>query len=153
MRTPQSEALFGFYKNAARLAQAMNVRADRELPEGMTLSRFELLDLLAETAEPLSPLSIARKLHMTPAAVTHHLRHLGAGGLVKVETDKDDRRAKLVSLTPQGKGAHRAAMIGLSGLTTQLLGRFSADEFHSPNSLLEKFADWLENPDKNADKG
>lgn len=145
MRTWEAEQLFEFYKNAAHLGRAMATRAGQALPESITMARFEMLDLIAGATNPVSPLQIAGDLDLTPAAVTHHLKHLQRAGLLEIAPDPADGRAKRVSLSDSGRQAHRDCMIALFPLTTRMLSSPSAAGIADANTTLKAFAHWLEN--------
>jgi len=150
MRTPDAQQLFDFYRNATRLARSMAARAERVLPDDVTMPRFELLDLLAGETTPVSPMFLANKQHLTPAAVTHLLKHLDRSGWLEIMPDPYDGRAKRVALSEDGRGVHRDCMIALSGLTTRLLSELSATGAADANAMLVAFAQGLENDDSGA---
>jgi len=125
-------------------------RADGVLPDGVTMSRFELLDHLESENRSVSPLQIAEGLNLTPAAVTHLLKHLQRAGWLEIMQDPDDGRAKRILLTDEGRIKHRECMIALSGLTTQMLLQFHPAKVAHANATLTTFPRWLANNDHRA---
>ena len=136
MRTQDAQDLFDLYRNAARLSRSMVGLADRVLPDGVAMSRFELLDHLASENPSVSPLQLAEGLNLTPAAVTHLLKHLQRSGWLEITPDPDDGRAKRILLTDEGRTKHRECMIALSGLTTRKLSQLQSESVANANATL-----------------
>lgn len=68
--------------------------------QGLAPHQFRALRIIAQ--EPVRPARLAEALAITPRAVTDVVDALEAAGLVAVDADPDDRRAKLVSATDLG---------------------------------------------------
>jgi MarR family transcriptional regulator, 2-MHQ and catechol-resistance regulon repressor len=91
----------------------------------MCLSDFAILEtLLNRGAQPVN--TIGQRIPLTSGAVTTAVDRLEARGLVVRRFDPTDRRARLVSLTPEGRktigamfGRHKAAMDRLGGSLTK----------------------------------
>jgi len=71
---------------------------------GLSLARTKVLEVLARRG-PLAQSSLAEELGQAPRSVTQSVEALEREGLVERTTSPEDRRAKLVSLTPQGSRA------------------------------------------------
>jgi MarR family 2-MHQ and catechol resistance regulon transcriptional repressor len=94
-------------------------------PLGLGSSDFAILELLLHRGrQPVN--AIGRRVDLTSGAITSAVDRLEAQGLVVRTADAQDRRTRLVSLTPKGTarirevfGVHERAMEGAThGLTT-----------------------------------
>jgi MarR family 2-MHQ and catechol resistance regulon transcriptional repressor len=101
----------------AKAFRALRVHAERSL-EGidMCLSDFAILELLLNRGpQPVN--TIGRRIDLTSGSVTTAVDRLEGRGWVVRSSAPDDRRSRIVSLTPDGKkcigqvfGHHRDAM-------------------------------------------
>ncbi|MGA8528147.1 MAG: MarR family transcriptional regulator [Acidobacteriaceae bacterium] len=86
-----------------RAARALARRFDQALlPLGLTNGQFSLLMSLNRPQPPLIG-SVAELLAMDRTTLTAALKPLERRGLVTVKVDPQDRRGRLLCLTPQGK--------------------------------------------------
>jgi DNA-binding MarR family transcriptional regulator len=87
-----------------RAARALARRFDEALRSvGLTNGQFSLLVSL-NRPESASMASVANLLAMDRTTLTAALKPLERRGLLKVGRDSADRRSRLLSLTPQGRG-------------------------------------------------
>src|SRR5437762_13396397 len=90
-------------------------------PSGLGSSDFAILELLLHRGQqPVN--AIGRRVELTSGAIPSAVDRLEAQGLVVRAADAQDRRARLVSLTPRGAarirrlfGVHKRAMEGATG--------------------------------------
>ena len=86
-----------------RAARALGRRFDEALrPVGLTNGQFSLLVSL-NRPEPPGMASVASLLAMDRTTLTAALKPLRRRGLVRVTPDPDDRRGRLMKLTPKGR--------------------------------------------------
>lgn len=86
-----------------RAARALARRFDEALrPLGLTNGQFSLLMSLNRPESPAIG-AVASLLAMDRTTLTAALKPLERRGLIKITTDYDDHRARLLQLTPQGK--------------------------------------------------
>src|ERR1700739_3337381 len=108
-RLPNSVAgMFAIYETQAVL--------QRELERDERFAAYSHPEklLLAYLAEPMRMGEIAEPLGCLPSSVTAIVDRLGAAGLLRRESDPDDRRAKRLVLTEKGlKG--RATLMKAAG--------------------------------------
>jgi DNA-binding MarR family transcriptional regulator len=84
-----------------RAARALARRFDAALrPLGLTNGQFSLLMALNRPAPPTIA-AVASLLAMDRTTLTAALKPLTRRGLIKITTDHDDNRARLLELTPQ----------------------------------------------------
>src|SRR5215475_10826894 len=93
-----------------RAARALARRFDEALrPVGLTNGQFSLLMAL-NRPEPPTMGPVAQLLAMDRTTLTAALKPLQREGLVKIDTDPDDRRSHLLSLTDKGYGVLASAV-------------------------------------------
>ncbi|MGH9614735.1 MAG: MarR family winged helix-turn-helix transcriptional regulator [Bryobacteraceae bacterium] len=86
-----------------RAARALARRFDDALrPLGLTNGQFSLLMSL-NRPQPPGMAAVASLLAMDRTTLTAALKPLERRGLVKVKTDRADRRSHLITLTPKGR--------------------------------------------------
>jgi DNA-binding MarR family transcriptional regulator len=87
-----------------RAARALARRFDNALrPLGLTNGQFSLMMSLNRPEAPTMG-AVASLLAMDRTTLTAALKPLQRRRLVKIATPKDDHRARLLELTPQGRG-------------------------------------------------
>jgi len=96
--------------------QLVRNRLSKVLPNGMELSHFGVLNLLARLQAERTPAELARAFHVTRGAMTNTLAKLEWAGYVHIRPDWDDARRKMVSISPSGRAARDAALAAISPL-------------------------------------
>ncbi|MDX2234056.1 MAG: MarR family transcriptional regulator [Hyphomonadaceae bacterium] len=86
----------------AIIAQLSRAAMERGMPEGVSAAGFGVLNHLARLPGEWSPARLARAFQVTKGAMTNTLQRLEAAGLVRVDADAADGRAKIVRLLPKG---------------------------------------------------
>lgn len=93
-----------------RAARSLARRFDEALrPLGLTNGQFSLLMSL-NRPKPAGMGSVASLLALDRTTLTAALKPLERRGLVKVTADPDDRRSRLMTLTPKGTSLLASAM-------------------------------------------
>ncbi|MET9497175.1 MarR family transcriptional regulator [Streptomyces sp. NPDC006552] len=118
---PQVEAIVSAL---GRLNRRMNVAYGRQTAEiGISNTEWEVLKALVLSGSPyrLGPGELARRLGLTPAAMTHRIDRMVQEGLVTRDRDETNRVRVIVELTPQGREKWLAAMRLASVFEEELL--------------------------------
>ncbi|MCF6526342.1 MarR family winged helix-turn-helix transcriptional regulator [Streptomyces sp. JJ36] len=90
----------------SRLDRRMNVAYGRQLATlGLSNPEWEVLKELVMAGRPyqLWPGTIARRLGLTPAAMTHRIDRMVQDGLVTRERDEENRTRVIIGLTDEGR--------------------------------------------------
>ncbi|SEQ93825.1 MarR family winged helix-turn-helix transcriptional regulator [Microlunatus flavus] len=84
---------------------------------------FDVLAALRRSGEPYraSPGSLVRATGVTSGTMTNRVDRLAARGLVRRDSDPDDRRSVRVELTEQGRTTVDGALVDLLGAEHELL--------------------------------
>ena len=115
----------------------------------LTAGEFDILATLRRSTPPhvLTPTELQRSLLITSGGLTKLLYQLEAAGLVSRSVQEQDKRSKLVHLTPKGKKVAAKAMQAVQGVTGEWLAEaLSQRELGQLKTLLGKAARGLENP-------
>ena len=103
---------------------------------GLSLARTKVLEVLARRS-PLQQSELADALGHAPRSVTQSLEALERLGLVKRAPSPEDRRSKLVALTPQGAEALAAGTIAGEDVLREIFGALNNDELALLGKLLD----------------
>lgn len=124
-----------------RLNRRMNVGYSRHLSAvGITSAEWEVLKALVVVGRPyrLGPGDLAKRLGLTPAAMTHRIDRMVSEGLVTRERDESNRVRVIVELTDLGRGKWLETMRMASVFEADLLQDFAADERNVLGDLLTR---------------
>jgi DNA-binding MarR family transcriptional regulator len=100
---PQVETIVS---TLSRVARRMSVAYDRQLTAlGITSAEWEVLKALVVAGSPyrLGPGELAKRLGLTPAAMTHRIDRMVSEGLVTRERDEANRVRVIIELTETGR--------------------------------------------------
>jgi DNA-binding MarR family transcriptional regulator len=128
---------FGRLQGAAtRLEYILGRQIEQEC--GISHLMYEVLLILGRAGEPgLSMRAISQEQVLTTGGATRLVDRMEAAGLVRRVTDPDDRRARLVRLTPLGEEtAVRASRLHVENIRRYFLAPL-------PESHRERFAEDL----------
>lgn len=88
-----------------RADRALNRLYDEALrPSGLATTQYALLSILARAGRPLLHSDLAERQEMAGTTLSRTLKPLARDGLVRIEPG-DDRRTRLVAITPEGEAA------------------------------------------------
>ncbi|WP_269858717.1 MarR family winged helix-turn-helix transcriptional regulator [Streptomyces sp. RPT161] len=122
-----------------RLNRRMNVAYGRQVAElGISNAEWEVLKALVLVGKPyrLGPGDLAKRLGLTPAAMTHRIDRMVAEGLVTRERDESNRVRVIVELTDEGRGKWLEAMRMAAGFESELLQDLSSEELATLGGML-----------------
>ncbi len=122
-----------------RLNRLMNVAYGRQVADlGISNAEWEVLKALVLVGRPyqLGPGDLAKRLGLTPAAMTHRIDRMVAEGLVTRERDENNRVRVIVELTPDGRGKWLDAMRMASGFEAELLQDLSTEQLGALGEML-----------------
>ncbi|MBA0053793.1 MarR family transcriptional regulator [Streptomyces sp. AJS327] len=125
----------------SRLDRRMTVAYGRQLATlGLSSAEWEVLKELVMSGSPyqLWPGTIARRLGLTPAAMTHRIDRMVIQGLVTRERDPENRVRVIVGLTDQGREKWLQVMQGASLFEGELLQDLTTAERALLGELLTR---------------
>ncbi|QNP64050.1 MarR family winged helix-turn-helix transcriptional regulator [Streptomyces genisteinicus] len=114
-----------------RLNRRMNVAYGRQLADlGISNAEWEVLKTLVLSGAPyrLGPGELAKRLGLTPAAMTHRIDRMAADGLVTRDRDENNRVRVIVEVTDEGRSKWLEAMRMATTFEEDLLQDLAGDE-------------------------
>jgi DNA-binding MarR family transcriptional regulator len=130
-----------------RIARHLDRRATEAMTEsGLNCRDLEVLGALRRSGCGLPAGQLARAAMLTSGGMTGQADRLANAGLIVRRPDPDDRRAVLVSLTPEGRGAAENAFTAYLGAGEEALAVLSEGERETLAELLRKLLVGLEGP-------
>jgi len=124
-----------------RLNRRMDIAYGRQLRTlDLTNAEWEVLKELVLAGRPyqLTPGELARRLGLTPAAMTHRIDRMVDGGLVTRERDAENRVRVIIELTPEGRTKWLETMRMASVFEEDLLSDLSGEERETIAALLTR---------------
>lgn len=112
-----------------RLARHVDrVRADAFSRHGLEGWEFDVLAVLRRSGDPYraSPGALVRATGVTSGTMTNRVDRLVTRGLVRRDSDPDDRRSVRVELTPEGRATVDGALVDLLAAERELLAGLDA---------------------------
>ena len=104
---------------------------------GLGLSDFGVLEVLLHKG-PLPVNTIGPIVDLTPGSISIAVDRLFAKGLVSRVESAEDRRVRIVALTPPGKALIDSAFRKHSGQMRKVFSELSPEELHSLETALKK---------------
>lgn len=124
-----SDQFFGFYHSVFRQLDAAMTES------GTSYSKYKILYLL-DTRGPSRLTGIAEHFAFAPRSITEAVDNLERDGLAAREPDPTDRRAKLVSITAEGKTAIEATKKVKAKVIQQIFGKLTEAQRKDFSALL-----------------
>jgi DNA-binding MarR family transcriptional regulator len=113
-------------------------------PAGQTSARWRVLAALEQ--QPLTVAQIARAWSLARQSVQRIADVLEHDGLVTYEDNPDDRRAKLVRLTPKGAKALTRIQAAQQAWANQLGEQIGAADLDTATDILDRLLSLLPSP-------
>jgi DNA-binding MarR family transcriptional regulator len=130
-----------------RIARHLDRRSTEALTDsGVSCRDLEVLGALRRSGCGLPAGQLARAAMLTSGGMTGQADRLANAGLIVRRPDPDDRRAVLVSLTPEGKGVAENALQAYLQASEEALAVLSETERVTLAELLRKLLVGLEGP-------
>ncbi|WP_455356838.1 MarR family winged helix-turn-helix transcriptional regulator [Streptomyces sp. SYSU K217416] len=125
----------------SRLNRRMNVAYGRQTAAlGLSNAEWEVLKALVLSGSPyrLGPSDLAKRLGLTPAAMTHRIDRMVGEGLVTRERDESNRVRVIVELTDEGRSKWLEAMSMATVFEEELLQDLSTEERGALGEMLTR---------------
>jgi DNA-binding MarR family transcriptional regulator len=111
--------------------QLLRSRLSRVLPKGMEISHFSVLNHLASQSGEKTPAQLAKSFHLTRGAMTNTLGKLEWAGYVHIRPDWDDARRKMVAISPAGRAARDAALLGMGPVIAEIVEDMGSEKLRA----------------------
>ena len=145
MAPPREDPLaFRLFTEIGIIEQLARSRLERNLPDGLKVSQFGVLNHLVRLGGEWSPVRLAKAFQVTKGAMTNTLQRLEKRGLVQVSPDPHDRRAKRVTITKAGREMRLRCVQSVGPLLVDLASEVSDNDLASALPVLEKVRKYLD---------
>ncbi len=135
-----SATLFSEILMADQLARGQIVK---NLPKGMEISHFSVLNHLSANKLERTPAQLAKTFHVTKGAMTNTLSKLEWAGHVHIRPDWDDARRKLVSISPAGRAARDAAFSAIAPMMREVVRDVGVENIRAALPVLRALRERL----------
>ena len=135
---------FRLFNEIGIINQLSSTRAERCMPHGLTMSQFSVLNHFSRGLPPRSPLELANAFQVTKGAMTNTLKQLDSKGFVHIVSNEQDKRAKIVSMSDEGRKAHREAQANLAEMFSDFVEAIDHDLIAKTLPALETIRIWLD---------
>ena len=126
MAPEETGLYFTLFNEIGIIGQLSRTLLEARLPEGLLAPHFTVLNHLVRLGDGTSPGALARAFQTAKAAMTNTLQRLEARGLIRLEADPKDGRAKRVFLTDAGREMRERAIVAV-GPGLAAIGRVLSD--------------------------
>lgn len=142
--TSDEPVVFQFLTEIGIIDQLAQARLEKALPDGLKISQFIVLNHLVLMKGKWSPVRLANAFQITKAAITNTLQRLEVRGLIKIETDPADGRAKLVSLTRAGRKMREHCINCVEPLIGEITRQFGEQEISNALPFLRELRSYMD---------
>ncbi|WP_181883684.1 MarR family winged helix-turn-helix transcriptional regulator [Sphingorhabdus pulchriflava] len=114
--------VFRFFTEVGIIDQLATTALERMLPKGITSAQFAILNHFVRLdLDVRSPAELADVMQVTRATMSSTLKRMEMHGLIRVEQDPEDGRAKLVRLSQKGRDVREACVSKAGALASPML--------------------------------
>lgn len=122
-------------------------KMDEELRKiGHSCARMEALGAIMNMQGPKSQSDVARRLRVENATITRMVDILSKEGLVERTPDPEDRRVKLLSISPRGEEALREIFVVYDRVRAHILADVPAERYDELHDLFDDMLTRLDRP-------
>ena len=144
MKPAEDQAVFRLLTETGIIEQLARNQLERNLPDGLKMPQFGVLNHLVRLGGDWSPIRLANAFQVTKGAMTNTLQRLEKRGLVKVAADPEDGRGKLVSITEKGRAMRARCVKSVGPLIADLSAELSEKELAMALPVLGKVRRYLD---------
>jgi len=136
--------IYRFFTEIGIIEQLARNKLERELPTGMSMAQFTVLQHFARLGGDRTPLALARAMQVSKGTMTNTLQRLEANGYIEVRPDPLDGRGKLVNLTAEGRTVRDQAVARLQPILDQVEVAFGGEAIEAALPFLQKVRAFLD---------
>jgi len=130
--------LFVFFNEIGIINQLATTQLERNLPNGLKASHFGVLSHFVRLGDNKTPMELASAFQVTKGAMTNTLQKLEERGLVRIKTNPQDGRSKLVTITAKGRRARADAIEAVTPMFTELMGLIPKEKVEKALPTLQE---------------
>ncbi|MDA9008956.1 MarR family winged helix-turn-helix transcriptional regulator [Alphaproteobacteria bacterium] len=135
---------FSFFNEVGIIQQLSSAAMEQQLPDGLLVSHFAVVNHLMRLGEGRTPLSIAKAFQVPKTTLTHTLNGLGKSGLIEMRPNPKDGRSKLVYTTQAGREFRDQSIESMAPMLSDFAQTIPLDEIKAVLPLLVKIREKLD---------
>lgn len=139
------KAVFQFFNEIGIINQLSSTAFNRQLPAGLHLSHFSVLNHLVRLSDGRTPSAIARAFQVTKGNMTNTLSELERRGFIALKPNPGDRRSKLVMLKAAGRKFHANAINSIAPMVAALSSQLDLEKIRAVTPMLQEVREVLDN--------
>jgi len=112
--------IFNLFNEIGIINQLSTARFARALAPDLNPSEFGVLNHFVRLGDSKSPSYLAKAFQMTKPSMTAILSKLASKGYVEIVGSDEDRRRKIVTITPPGRAARQRGLSAMAPLAAVL---------------------------------
>jgi DNA-binding MarR family transcriptional regulator len=140
----QDPLAFRVFNEIGIIEQLSRTMFERVMPGGLTLPQFIVLNHFVRLGGEHSPARLAGAFQVTKQTMTSTLQRLERGGYVAIRPDPADGRAKIVSITEEGRAMREACVAALVPVLERLSGVLDQAEMEALLPRLRQLRETLD---------
>ena len=117
-----------FFNEIGIISQLSRAMFEARIEHGFLLPHFSVLNHLIRVGDGTTPLQLSRAFQVPKASMTHTLSGLVKAGYIEMRENSQDKRSKLVYITPSGREFREAAIHGLAPDVEEIARHYSEDD-------------------------
>ena len=117
---------------------------EREMPHGLTLPQFIVLNHFVRLGGERTPHALADAMQVTKATMTSTLHRLTSKGFVSTTPDAHDGRSKRIAITPLGSQARDEAINAMAHHLSEMSSEIGIAEFEAALPFLVRLRTFLD---------
>lgn len=133
-----------FFRNVFILEQLARNRMERAFPRGMKVSHFTALSHLVNLGAGTSPAEMASAFQVTRPTMTNTLQKLEAKNYIRVDSDPNDGRGKIVRITEEGRAIFLSAVQALGEMFEDVAKNLGEQPFIAALEPLEEIRKFMD---------
>ncbi|MEM9732849.1 MAG: MarR family winged helix-turn-helix transcriptional regulator [Pseudomonadota bacterium] len=110
----QPPLVFAVFNEIGIINQLSTARFQKQLPDGIHVSHFSILNHLSKRDFDETPVMLADAFQVTKGTMTHSLQVLEKRGFVVLKPNPKDGRSKIVKITDDGRAFQQQAIASLA---------------------------------------
>jgi DNA-binding MarR family transcriptional regulator len=138
------ELLFSYFNELGIISQLSTSMFERNLPEGLTISQFGVLNWFVRVDSQATPGRLSTAFQVTKGAMTNTLKKLQAKQFISVEPDASSGRRKIVRLTPEGRQIRDKAIGAAFPLMKEFTRVLDFAEIKQQMAMIKKIRMYLD---------
>jgi len=136
--------IFQLFNEIGIIDQLTRARLERSLPDGLKISQFGVLNHFVRLGGHWSPNRLAKAFQVTKAAMTNTLQRLEHRGLIEIQPDPNDGRAKIVEITEAGRQMRMRCLEKMSPMIKEMSDILSGHDLDIALPILTNIRKYLD---------